>query len=94
MKIDIVSGDLVESLKGRDKGRLYIVVTVKDGRAAITDGKVRKTVKPKSKNVKHLKTVQSATLKEIADKIAKGEPVSDAKVRNAISAFNKKSEEE
>ena len=49
-------GMIVESLQGRDKGRLYAVSEVlAGGKVAVVDGKKRTLASPKIKNVKHLR---------------------------------------
>ena len=51
-------GDVVVSLKGRDKGKLYVVCRI-DGFVYITDGHMHKLDNPKKKNFKHIKYVAS-----------------------------------
>ncbi len=77
-------GDIVLSKAGRDAGRYFLVVDVIDQYAYITDGKIRKVVKPKKKNLKHLKTVETAKDISLAEKIKRGEPTSDERVKKAI----------
>ena len=48
-------GDVVKSLSGHDKNRIFIVVDIdKNGYIAIIDGRYREKAKPKLKNPKHL----------------------------------------
>lgn len=48
-------GDIVKSLSGHDKNRLFVVTGIdKKGYLAIIDGRYRTMDKPKSKNPKHL----------------------------------------
>ena len=48
-------GDVVKSLSGHDKNRIFIVVDIdKKGYIAIIDGKYRLKSQPKLKNPKHL----------------------------------------
>ena len=47
-------GRIVKSKAGKDKGQFYVVTDYKDGRAYLSDGKLRKLNKPKQKNPKHL----------------------------------------
>lgn len=83
----IARGDAALSLKGRDKDRLFLVVDVRNGRAFVTDGSVRKTTALKAKNVKHLKVLRSGVLTELSERIRKGEPVADVKVRRALASL-------
>lgn len=49
------AGDIVKSISGHDKNRLFIVITIdKNGKVAIIDGRYRAKNKPKLKNAKHL----------------------------------------
>ena len=47
-------GDLVVSLCGHDRGKLFIVIGCDDFTVTIADGKLRKTTKQKIKNIKHV----------------------------------------
>lgn len=89
---EFARGDLAISLKGRDKDRLFIIVDFDSEKeiAAITDGKIRKAARPKKKNAKHLKKIQSAVCIELAERIYNGEPVSDRKVKKEISRSSQK----
>ena len=90
MKNQIQVGDVVKSLKGRDKDELFLVVGVKDGRAEIVDGRVRRVIDPKLKNQKHLETVYPTVLKELAERISSGKPVGNDRVRKEISTVKEK----
>ena len=58
METNFVVGDVVKSIGGHDKNRLFIVVGIdKNGYLAIIDGKYRDKTKPKLKNPKHLQLV-------------------------------------
>lgn len=90
MKNQIQVGDVVKSLKGRDKDQLLLVVKVIDGKAETVDGRVRKVKTPKLKNQKHLETIYPAVLKELAEKISNGNSVGNDRVWKAISAVKEK----
>lgn len=48
-------GQLVTSKMGRDSGKKYVVVKIcNDGHVQVSDGFVRKTTRPKRKNLKHI----------------------------------------
>lgn len=48
-------GSVVQSLNGRDRGRIMAVVSL-DGKSVFTaDGRMRKVASPKRKNPRHLK---------------------------------------
>ena len=47
-------GNIVRSLKGRDKDKISVVLSFSDNKVYISDGKEHKLTKPKLKNPKHL----------------------------------------
>lgn len=86
MKKDVVNkGDLVISESGRDKGEYLLVIKTEGDRVYLVNGKTRKVVSPKKKNVKHVRIVKKAVLTELAEKI-NGTPVSDKRVRRLINS--------
>ena len=86
-------GDLALSIAGRDKGTVYLVIDVNKQFVYCVDGKIRKIDKPKKKKTKHLKKVLTASLKDIAERIRKGESVGNEKLHKAIKAQTKKQED-
>ena len=50
----IEQGCVISSLKGHDKGRIYVVVKVENEFAFVVDGKYRLLQNPKKKRIKHL----------------------------------------
>ena len=52
--MDFKEGQVVLSLKGHDKGELFAVKDIANGKVLICDGKGRKLEKPKAKNVRHV----------------------------------------
>ena len=53
--VDIVYGDVVMSIQGRDTGTAYLVVGVSGkNNVLVSDGKLHKLDFPKKKNIKHL----------------------------------------
>ncbi len=47
-------GNIVRSLKGRDKGKISVVMSCEVNKVYIADGKEHKLTEPKLKNPKHL----------------------------------------
>ena len=90
MKNQIQVGDVVKSLKGRDKDNLFLVISVDGEKAKIVDGRVRKVLTPKLKKVKHLETIYSVILKDLAEQIKNGNPVGNERVWKSISAVKRK----
>ena len=55
MDTEFMVGDIVRSLSGHDKNRLFVVLSIdKNGYPVIIDGRYRVRSKPKTKNPKHL----------------------------------------
>ncbi|MBE5749701.1 MAG: hypothetical protein E7346_02390 [Clostridiales bacterium] len=87
-------GDLVESIAGRDKGRIFLTVSIDNGYALIVDGRKRKVLSPKRKKLKHLKKVLTASEKQLAERIQNGESVGNERVYRAIKAKTEKIQED
>lgn len=79
------AGDVVKSIAGRDKEKLFLVCKVEDGYVFLANGKERKTTKAKRKNVKHIKLIIKAKNIELAKKIASKEPVSNERLAKELA---------
>jgi len=53
-------GAVVKSLAGRDKGKLLAVMQSDENRVLVCDGKERPVDRPKSKNIRHVETVNAS----------------------------------
>ncbi|KPU26781.1 hypothetical protein TR13x_08325 [Caloranaerobacter sp. TR13] len=85
---DIQIGQVVRSKAGRDKGRVFVVIDIIDEKyVSIVDGDLRRLDKPKKKKIKHL-IVYKTILKNIREKIEKGEKINNAYVRKSLKPFN------
>lgn len=81
---DIYPSAFVESVAGRDKDRIFIVMSLCDERYVfISDGKVRRVEKPKKKKIRHLKSLGKHS-EFIYNKLAEGSRVSNSDVREEI----------
>lgn len=77
-------GHVVCSSRGRDQGRLYLVVDKgQDGFIYVADGTQRLVSRPKRKNPKHL-VVLSIVAEGMAEAFAAGRKVTDAEVRDTL----------
>lgn len=77
-------GRLVSSTAGRDRGKFYLILNrVSETRVHLVNGAERKVSGPKLKNIKHLK-VYPLVAKDIAEKVASGQRVTDLEVRKAL----------
>ena len=90
----ICVGDVVISTAGRDRGEALLVIEVQDKFALTVDGRTRKVLSPKRKNVKHLKKVSTAKLKLLAERILNGEAVGNERVYRAVKAEKGKIQED
>lgn len=82
---DIYPSAFVTSIAGRDKGKIFVVLSVEDEKyVAISDGRMRKTDHPKRKKVKHLKAL-GRNSDFIAQKLSHDCKVTNAELRTAIA---------
>lgn len=88
METSFMIGDIVESISGHDKNRLFIVVDIdKNGFIAIIDGRYREKLNPKMKNPKHL--IKVAHNDSILEKV--NSPLStNAEIYKLIKAYKVK----
>ena len=94
MKELICVGDVVVSTAGRDRGETLLVIKVQDKYALTVDGRTRKVLSPKRKNIKHLKKVSTAKLSLIAERILNGKAVGNERVYRAVKAEKEKIQED
>ncbi|MBQ9166716.1 MAG: KOW domain-containing RNA-binding protein [Oscillospiraceae bacterium] len=78
--------EIVLSLAGHDKGRLYFVLKDEGDRVLVADGRGRKLATPKRKSRKHLQSVGTSA-HPAAARLHRGEAVSDKQLRAALAAF-------
>lgn len=86
-------GQIVQSIGGRDKGQYYIVVGHSANRVLVVDGKYKLLIKPKQKNIVHLKRI-NVNDNEIATKLAQGKKINDSMVYHTLYEYQKKSPKE
>ena len=84
--MDISKSDIIESLAGRDKGKLFYVIETEDNYVLIADGKGRKLENPKRKKLKHVRRV-SRTETRVATKILHGDKVLNSELRRDLATF-------
>lgn len=79
-------GAIAVSKSGRDAGRIFIIVGVlDDGTVSVCDGRLRKIVKPKKKNLRHLSVID-ACRKDVCRLIADG-GLTDAMAREILAKY-------
>lgn len=64
----LLKGQVVSSKKGRDEGKVYIIMDIiDDDLLLLVDGKLRKLDRPKKKKVKHLYIYKDVIDTEVSD---------------------------
>ena len=86
-KNDIGKGCIVESIAGRDKGHLFIVLETFGEYALLVDGKIRRIENPKRKKIKHVRFYAMRDDIRVYSKIVAGIRPDNAEVRKTISLF-------
>ena len=80
-------GSIVVSKRGRDEGKLCVLVGwLPDDCALVADGKTRTAEKPKKKNMKHLIYTQYRS-RELWVRFLSGEQATDQMLRDAIDDY-------
>jgi hypothetical protein len=82
----IRSADIVSSLAGHDNGRLYMVLAIEGGFALLADGKIRKTLNPKRKKLRHI-AFESRAGSPLADVFGSGGVISDSEIRRTLAIY-------
>jgi hypothetical protein len=77
-------GDLVRVLRGRDRGRIFLVVGHGVGRLQLVDGGLRPCKRPKSKNPRHVEYIGPVP-DEMRRRLLAGHFPDDADVRRVIA---------
>ena len=84
--MDISKSDIVISLAGRDKDKLFYVMDTEDNYVFLADGKGRKLENPKRKKLKHVRRV-TRTETRVDMKILNGDKVLNSELRRDLAAF-------
>ncbi len=79
-------GEIVEVLKGRERGKYMIVMAMQERFVILADGDKRKYDQPKRKNVRHVRTTE-VIAEEIIDSMKENGRVSNAKLRYVIQDY-------
>lgn len=74
--MNLKTNGVVVSLAGRDKGKLLAIMRIDGGHVYVCDGKERPLLKPKRKNVKHVRALHYVLSSE--------KTVSDPALRKAL----------
>ena len=82
--MEVHKSDIVQSLRGRDKGECFIVVKEEPEFLYLINGKNRRIETPKKKNRKHVQYVYSMD-PELADKLTATGKLSGSDIKKALS---------
>ena len=89
---EIKISNIVRSLKGRDCGRLFVVVGFpQENYLSLADGKLRRIESPKLKKLKHVEFVSDNETR-VGEKLRAGEKVTNAELRRLFSGWEDPSE--
>ena len=80
-------GDLILSIRGKEKNQYFVIMNVEDKFAYIVDGKRLKTINPKKKSMKH---IQKASKNKFPTELFE---VNNDNVNSAIRKFIKEEKE-
>ena len=84
--MEIARSDIVKSIAGRDKGKLFFVLDVEDEFFLLADGKTRKVENPKRKKRKH--AVFAARFDcRVAEKIKSEDKITNSELRRTLATF-------
>ena len=82
---DIVISDIVVSVSGRDRGKLFFVVCRDGNYAMLCDGRSRRIENPKRKKIKHMR-LEAKRLPN-ALKLRNGIKVTNSEIRKALAEY-------
>lgn len=83
--MEIQKADVVRSLRGRDSGELFFVLSTDGVYALVVDGKGRRLEKPKKKKLRHLEFVERSG-DRTDSKLRTGEKVTNSELRRALAS--------
>ncbi|MBD5161088.1 MAG: hypothetical protein HDT14_03545 [Oscillibacter sp.] len=82
--MDIARSDIVKSIAGRDKGKLFFVLETEGDFLLLADGKVRRLERPKRKKRKHV-VFQARFDCRATEKIRSGERLTNSELRKTLA---------
>ena len=86
--MEISKADLVQSVAGRDQGKLFYVIGTEGVYVLIADGKLRTIEHPKRKKTKHVRRV-TRTESHVAEKLLRGEKVLNSELRRDLAVYRR-----
>ena len=83
LKCGIDLGSIVQSLAGRDKGCLFLVVGIEENYVYLVDGDIRKMENPKRKKMKHVELTRYFDA-DMAERITRKNKITNQDVKRVI----------
>ena len=77
--MQFVTGMVVRSKAGHDKGSFFVVTALADGFALLSDGKARTLTAPKRKNLLHLAATHT---------VLPPDKMTDSEIRSILAVFH------
>jgi len=84
-----ITGLVVRSKAGRDKGNRFVVLMHENEYAYVADGELRRVERPKKKKLRHLQ-LTGYVCESVLNKINAGEAVENHEVRKALAEYSEK----
>ena len=85
--MDIAKSNLVEAVAGREKGKLFFVLSEDGEYLLLADGKSRRVEAPKRKKRKHVRFIAD-TGDRVAAKIKENEKLTNSELRKSIASYS------
>ena len=85
-RMEIAKSNIVRSDAGRDKGKLFVVLSVEGEYLLLADGKSRKVESPKRKKRRHVLFV-AADENRLSDKIKSEEKITNSELRRTLAGY-------
>lgn len=84
--MDFTVGQVVYSKNGRDKGRVFVVLSVEGDMVYLTDGKRRTLETPKRKKIKHVQPTNTIDVR-LHNKIENNEYLQNADIVKVLKEY-------
>jgi len=82
-------GQMVKARAGRDIGRNYVIVgKIGSSGILVADGRSRRLIRPKKKNIRHVDTLKYID-GDVAAKLQSGAQVTDEDIRRALAVLSR-----
>ena len=85
-RMEIAKSNIVRADAGRDKGKLFVVLSVEGEYLLLADGKSRKVESPKRKKRRHVLFV-AADENRLSDKIKREEKITNSELRRTLAGY-------